>query len=110
MDTLINLLLFESSNILLFNVIASPVVTLKFLGLDTNHYAVYIRVNAQTNCTSPVFKIGVGAIVASSTLSVANAPKLVETTLLRHLTNDLDVVLQFDFTGTTCVADDLAWI
>jgi hypothetical protein len=45
-------LLFTSTNYMPFDVLTSPAITLKFLGLGTDHYAVYVRVNVQTDCTS----------------------------------------------------------
>jgi hypothetical protein len=70
-------MLFTSPNNMPFDVAASPVITLNFLGLGTDHYAVYIRVNAQTDCTSsPVFKITIGATTYSAPLT-ANTPTLV---------------------------------
>jgi hypothetical protein len=108
-DTLANLLLF-SANTLPFDVTTSPIVILNFLGLGTDHYAVYIRANAQTDCTSsPLFKIGVGASIASSALA-ASTPTVVESALINHVTNGLTVELQFDFSGATCAGTDLAWV
>ena len=92
-DTLSNLLLFSGINNLFFDVATFPVITFNFLGLGTDHYAVYIRVNAMTNCSSsPLFKISVGVSVRSSPL-VANNPTMIETNLINHVTDGLNVVL-----------------
>ena len=111
-DTLVNLLLFSPSTLTLpFDVTTSPVVILDFLGLGTNHYAVYVRANAQTDCTSspsPLFKIGVGASVASAALA-ASTPTVVESALINHVTDGLTVELQFDF-SVACAGTDSAWV